>query len=210
MLRNTNRDEWNADTGMLRSWERGRFVFTDDFASLESQGSVRIGLCQLVKDGVLHRIARGIYYYAGITGDINVKTSFVMPSEETIAYAVAERERIRIIPYGDQAAKKLGITGMSISMLKYLTDGAPRVINLAKGRKIYFNHTSEVKMFDFCNETMQMISSAIRALGADMIGEREKQILQEAIRKVPDKEFEKDITIPPAWVQAIMLEIWNR
>ncbi len=196
--------------GMLRSWERGRFVFTDDFASLESQGSVRIGLCQLVKDGVLHRIARGIYYYAGITGDINVKTSFVMPSEETIAYAVAERERIRIIPYGDQAAKKLGIIGMSISMLKYLTDGAPRVINLAKGRKIYFNHTSEVKMFDFCNETMQMISSAIRALGADMIGEREKQILQEAIRKVPDKEFEKDITIPPAWVQAIMLEIWNR
>lgn len=195
---------------MLRSWERGRFVFTDDFASLESQGSVRIGLCQLVKDGVLHRIARGIYYYAGITGDINVKTSFVMPSEETIAYAVAERERIRIIPYGDQAAKKLGITGMSISMLKYLTDGAPRVINLAKGRKIYFNHTSEVKMFDFCNETMQMISSAIRALGADMIGEREKQILQVAIRKVPDKEFEKDITIPPAWVQAIMLEIWNR
>ena len=196
--------------GMLRSWERGRFVFTDDFASLESQGSVRIGLCQLVKDGVLHRIARGIYYYAGITGDINMKTSFVMPSEETIAYAVAERERIRIIPYGDQAARKLGITGMSISSLKYLTDGAPKVINLAKGTKIYFNHTSEVKIFDFRNETMQMISSAIRALGADMIGEREKQILQEAIRKVPEKEFERDITIPPAWVQAIMLEIWNR
>lgn len=195
---------------MLRTWERGRFVFTDDFASLESQGSVRIGLCQLVKDGVLHRIARGIYYYAGITGDINVKTSFVMPSEETIAYAVAERERIRIIPYGDQAARKLGITRMSISTLRYLTDGAPRVINLAKGRKIYFNHTSEVKMFDFCNETMQMISSAIRALGTEMIGEREKQILQEAIRKVPEKEFEKDITIPPTWVQVIMLEVWNR
>lgn len=195
---------------MLRSWERGRFVFTDDFASLESQGSVRIGLCQLVKDGVLHRIARGIYYYAGITGENNVMASFVMLSEESIAYAVAERERIRIIPYGDQAARKLGITGMSISSLKYLTDGAPKVINLAKGRKIYFNHTSEVKMFDFRNETMQMISSAIRALGADMIGEREKQILQEAIRKVPEKEFERDITIPPAWVQAIMLELWNR
>ncbi|MGM9742621.1 MAG: DUF6088 family protein [Candidatus Cryptobacteroides sp.] len=195
---------------MLRTWERGRFVFTDDFASLESHSSVRKGLCQLVREGILHRLARGIYYYAGVSGDINIKTSFVLPSEETIAYAVAERERIRIIPYGDQAAKKLGITGMSISTLKYLTDGAPRVINLAKGRKIYFNHTSEVKMFDFHNETMQMISSAIRALGDDMIGEREKQILQEAIRRVPDKEFEKDITIPPAWVQAIMLEIWNR
>ena len=195
---------------MLRTWERGRFIFTDDFTSLESQGSVRIGLCQLVSEGVLHRLARGIYYYAGVSGNINITTSFVLPSEETIAYAVAERERIRIIPYGDQAAKKLGITEMGISMLKYLTDGAPRVINLAKGRKIYFNHTSEVKMFDFCNETMQMISSAIRALGAEMIGEREKLILQEAIRKVPEKDFEKDITIPPAWVQVIMLELWNR
>ena len=136
---------------MLSSWGRGRFVFTDDFASLESHGSVRKGLCQMVSEGVLHRLARGIYYYAGVSGDINIKTSYVLPSEETIAYTVAERERIRIIPYGDQAAKKLGITGMSISMLKYLTDGAPRVINLAKGRKIYFNHTSEVKMFDFNN-----------------------------------------------------------
>lgn len=99
---------------------------------------------------------------------------------------------------------------MSISTLKYLTDGAPRVISLAKGRKIYFNHMSEVKMFDFRNGTMQMISSAIRALGADMISEREKQILQEAIRKVPEEEFERDITIPPAWVQTIMHELWNR
>ena len=48
---------------MLRTWERGRFVFTDDFASLESQGSVRIALCTLGKEGLLHRLARGIYYY---------------------------------------------------------------------------------------------------------------------------------------------------
>ena len=195
---------------MLRTWERGRFVFTDDFASLESQGSVRIALCTMVKEGLLHRLARGIYYYPQVSGNIDYRTNYLLPSEETIAYAVAERERMRIIPYGDQAAKKLGITGMSISMLKYLTDGAPRVINLAKGRKIYFNHTSEVKMFDFCNETMQMISSAIRALGAEMIGEKEKLILQDVIRKVPEKDFEKDITIPPAWVQVIMLELWNR
>ena len=71
--------------GMLRSWERGRFVFTDDFASLESQGSVRIGLCQLVKDGVLHRIARGIYYYAGITGDINVNGEINLDDAITLA-----------------------------------------------------------------------------------------------------------------------------
>ena len=103
-----------------------------------------------------------------------------------------------------------GLTGMSVSSLKYLTDGAPKVINLVKGRKIYFNHTPEVKMFDFRNETMQKINSAIRALGTEMIGEREKQILQEAIRKVPEEDFNADISIPPAWVQSLMMEVWNR
>ena len=195
---------------MILSWNRGRFVYTDDFASLESQGSVRIALCTLVKEGLLHRLARGIYYYPQVSGDIDYRTNYLLPSEETIAYAVAERERMRIIPYGDQAARQLGLTEMSVSSLKYLTDGAPKVINLAKGRKIYFNHTSEVKMFDFRNETMQKISSAIRALGTDMIGEREKQILQEAIRKVPEEDFNADISIPPAWVQSLMMEVWSR
>ena len=54
--------------GMILSWNRGRFVYTDDFASLESQGSVRIALCTLVKEGLLHRLARGIYYYPQVSG----------------------------------------------------------------------------------------------------------------------------------------------
>ena len=46
---------------------------------------------------------------------------------------VVDRDDVIIIGHCRAlAAKKLGITGMSISMLKYLTDGAPRVINLAK------------------------------------------------------------------------------
>ena len=74
---------------MLRTWERGRFVFTDDFASLESQGSVRIALCTIVKEGLLHRLARGIYYYPKVSGNIDYRTNYLLPSEETIAYAVA-------------------------------------------------------------------------------------------------------------------------
>lgn len=76
---------------------------------------------------------------------------------------------MRIIPYGDHAAYKLGLTGLQVSNLKYLTDGASRVINLSSDKKIFFNHTSEVKIFDFCNETMQMISAAIRALTEECI-----------------------------------------
>jgi hypothetical protein len=116
---------------------------------------------------------------------------------------------VRIIPYGDQAAYKLGLSGLQLSNLKYLTDGPSRVINLSEGKKIFFNHTSEVKMFDFCNDTMQMVSSAIRVLTDECLDGEKKRIIHKHLRSVPDNEFMKDITIPPAWVGEIILDIWN-
>ena len=191
----------------IRSWDRGRIFFIDDFAMIESQWGVRFGLSQLAEEGMILRLARGIYCYPKIEGEYSM--SATIPDPETIAYALAAKDRFRIIPYGDQAAYKLGLTGLRISDLKYLTDGAPRHINLAKGRKVYFNHTSEVRMFDYCNETMQLVASAIRALGEEMIDAERKRIIHEHLMTVPEKEFLKDITLPPAWVQKIILEIWN-
>jgi hypothetical protein len=132
-----------------------------------------------------------------------------MPTAESIADALAAKERVRIIPYGDQSAYKLGLTGLQVSNLKYLTDGPSRVINLSEGKKIFFNHTSEVKIFDFCNETMQMISSAIRALTAEYLDAEKMRIIHKHLRTVPEEEFMKDIKIPPAWVGEIILNIWN-
>lgn len=191
----------------IRSWERGRIIFIDDFATFESQWGVRFGLSQLAEEGMIIRLARGIYCYPKMEGEYSM--SLTIPSPETIAYALAAKDRFRIIPYGDQAAYKLGLTGLRVSDLKYLTDGAPRHINLSKGKKIYFNHTSEVKMFDFCNETMQLVSSAIRTLGAEMIDAERKRIIHGHLMSVPENEFLRDISLPPAWVQKLILEIWN-
>lgn len=192
---------------IISSWERGRIFFLDDFATLDSPGSVRIGLSQMASEDFIVRLARGIYCYPRVTGEYIIR--YELPDPEIIAYALAAKERVRIIPYGDQAAYKLGLSGMRISELKYLTDGAPRKISLSKGKKIYFNHTSEVKMFDYCNDTMQLISSAIRTLGADLIGDREIRIIRERLKEVPEREFNRDIVLPPAWVQDIILGIWN-
>lgn len=189
----------------IYSWERGRIFFIQDFSDLDSQGSLRIILCELVSEEIILRLARGIYCYPRI-----VDGTYFIPSDEAIAYALAYKEKVRILPYGDKAAFRLGLTGLKISENRYLTDGAPRKISLANGRKIYFIHTSEVKMFSFGNETMQMISSAIRVLGRDMIGAEQMRVLRERIRTVPEDEFKKDIVIPPEWVQMIMLELWSR
>ena len=190
----------------IRKMPRGTIFFIDDFIELGSLGSVRLALMELKKDGLILRPARGIYCYPKIYSEYS---GYIMPTAESIADALADKERVRIIPYGDQAAYQLGLTGLQVSNLKYLTDGPSRVINLTEGKKIFFNHTSEVKMFDFCNETMQMVSSAIRVLTEEYLDAEKKRIIHKHLRSVPDNEFLKDITIPPAWVGEIMQDIWN-
>ena len=101
------------------------------------------------------------------------------------------------------------LTPMRISDLKYLTDGAPRKINLSATKKMYFNNTDEVKMFGYRNETMQDIASAIRFLTEEMIDGERKRVLHNDLRTVPEEDFRHDITIPPAWVGRIITDIWN-
>ncbi len=190
----------------IRQMDRGTIFFIDDFIELGSSGAVRIALMELKKQGIILRPARGIYCYPQIRSEY---AGVIIPSPESIADALAKKERVRIVPYGDHAAYKLGLSGLQVSNLKYLTDGASRVINLSCDKKIFFNHTSEVKIFDFCNETMQMISSAIRALTEECLDGEKKRIIHKHLRTVPEEEFLKDITIPPAWVGKIIMDIWN-
>lgn len=191
----------------IRSWERGRIFFLDDFVWLRSPEAVRFALYGMVKDGFVIRLTRGVYCYPRIEGEYGVK--MVVPPEEIIAQCIAQKEKVRIIPYGDQSAYKLGLMTMRVSNLKYLTDGASRVISLSANKKIYFSHTDEVKMFGYCNETMQDIASAIRFLTREMINAERRRIIHGHLMEVPEKDFRKDIVIPPAWVGKIITDIWN-
>lgn len=194
---------------MIREWGRGRIFFLDDFAPLEDPVSVRQFICGMVDEGFVIRLARGIYCYPRLS-DGEYSSRMIIPDAETIAYALAAKEIVRITPYGDLAAYKLGLTSMVVSVHKYLTDGSPRIINLSSSRKIYFNHTSEVKMFAYCNETMQMLSSSIRALGKEyLLDPEKKRKMRDILRGVPESDFAKDITLPPAWVGEILTELWN-
>ena len=194
---------------LIQGWGRGRIFFLEDFVSLNDPVSVRQFICPLVDEGFIVRLARGIYCYPRLS-EGEYSSRMILPDEEAIAYALAARENVRIIPYGDLAAQRLGLCGMAVSCNKYLTDGSPRTINLSSKRKIHFNHTSEMKMFAFCNARMQMLSSAIRVLGKEYFNdEGVKRKVRAILKDIPEDEYNKDITLPPAWVGEIINGIWN-
>lgn len=183
---------------------RGRIFFAQEFYDLWPDSSVRFALSGMAIDGMIARLARGVFYFPELT-EHGMK--MILPDTDTIASAIAEKTKVRIVPYGDQAAYLVGLTSVQFSSSTYLTDGAPRKIHLANGRTIEFRHTSEMRIFAFRNRKMQLISNAMRALGRDNIKLPEKNALKWHLESVPLKEFETDIHLCPEWVRDILLDL---
>lgn len=183
---------------------RGRIFFAQEFYDLWPESSVRFALSNLNADGRIARLARGVFCFPELS-EYGMK--MVLPDIDTIAHAIADKTKVRIVPYGDQAAYMVGLTGLSFSSTTYLTDGAPRKINLANGRRIEFHHTSEMRIFAFKNRKMQLLSNAVRALGRKNIREEDREMIKWSLSSVPMKEFLEDIPLCPEWVRDLFLEL---
>ena len=183
---------------------RGRIFFAQEFYDRWPESTVRFALMNMAKDGKIARLARGVFCFPELT-EHGMK--MILPNPDKIAQAIAEKTAVRIVPYGDQAAHNVGLTGLSFSSAVYLTDGAPRLIRLANGRTIEFRHTSEMRIFAFTNRKMQSISNALRAIGRKNVRPEDREIIRWQLDSVPMKEFLSDVMLCPEWVRDILLDL---
>ena len=196
-----------VDREILRSLAekgRGRIFFAQEFYDRWPESTVRYTLGILAENGEIARLARGVFCFPELS-EHGMK--MLLPSSDTIAHAIADKTKVRIVPVGDQAAYMIGLTGLNFNSAVYLTDGAPRKINLSSGRKIEFKHTSEMRIFAFSNPKMQLIANGIRALGRENIGEAEKETLKWHLSRIPASEFDSDILLCPEWVRDLLLDL---
>ena len=77
-----------------------------DFLDLGSRDAIDVALHRLARKGTIRRLARGVYDYPKEHPVLGV----LFPSAETVAKAIAGRDRIRIQPAGAYAANTLGLS----------------------------------------------------------------------------------------------------
>ena len=186
----------------LASKGRGRIFFAQEYYDRWPESSVRFCLGSLAADGQIARLARGVFCYPRLA---EYGMQMMLPSSDEIAQAVAEKSRVRIAPCGDQAAYLVGLTGFQFTTSTYLTDGAPRKINLSNGRTIVFQHTSEMRIFAFGSRKMQLLSNGIRAVGKMNIGTQEKEPIKFHLGSISAEDFYKDLPLCPEWVRDLLL-----
>ncbi|MBN2777329.1 MAG: hypothetical protein JXR36_06790 [Bacteroidales bacterium] len=182
----------------IESLPRGELLFPVDFFNLGSSEAIRISLFRLEKEGVIVRVAQGIY----VRPKESQLIGQVLPSAEEVAEAIAKRDKIRTIPTGIYALNALGLSTQVPTKIVLLTDGSPREIKVGK-RVIVFKKTTPKNLL-----TKGKISSlaiqALKEIGNGKVSrEEENAIIKLLLSEQPD-DLKHDIILAPVWIQKIM------
>ena len=110
----------------IRISGRGSVFVPGDFLDLGSRQGVDFALHRLVKQGVLRRLARGLYDYPKSHPQLGI----LSPSVDAIAKALAGRDRLRIQPSGAYAANLLHLSEQVPAKAVFLTDGPSRRLKI--------------------------------------------------------------------------------
>jgi hypothetical protein len=189
----------------INNSRRGKLFFPDDFAALGTPDAIRLALGKLHKYGLIMRVAHGIYYYP--KKDMKYGNTPIPPTIDEIAYGIAKRDKIRIVPTGSYALNTLGLSTQVQANAVYITDGAPRRIAVGKGRGILFKHTSEARSLAYKSRLLMLIVSALREIGEGKVTPQHLEIIKSHLSNVSQKELNVDIQLMPLWVRKLLLSL---
>lgn len=172
-------------------------LFRSDFPEYHAE-FVGGTLSELTNEGVLTKIAQGIYAKPR-------KSHFgvVLPSVDKVVQAIAVRDSAQVLPSGMTALNVLGLSTQVPMNYTYLTTGSERVIKLANRQVTLRRGVPK----NFCYETrlIALLVQTLRTLKQENISTDELQTIAALLSKEPDKEsLARDVDVMPAWMKRIV------
>jgi hypothetical protein len=179
------------------------YAFTrKDFQDISSAGSVGQILSRLVKDGIIRRIGRGLFDYPKNNPALGGELS---PDIDQIAKAVARKFRWSILPYGNLAANRLGLSQQVPAKYVYLSNGPSKQIKIGK-RTIQLKHARPKEIYAD-SEISGLVVQSLRILGKDNISDEIIKHLKQKLSNGEKKELMKNIHFSAEWIYEIVQRI---
>lgn len=182
----------------IEALPKGELLLPVDFSELGSSEAVRLSLFRLEKEGVITRVAQGIYVRPKVSSLIGK----LLPSAEEVAEAIAKRDHIRTLPTGSYALNALGLSTQVPMNIVLLTDGSPREIKVGK-RKIKFKKTTPKNLMAK-GKVSSLVIQALKEIGNGNVTEEEERKIIELLKKEDKKNLKHDLALAPVWAKKIM------
>ena len=186
---------------------RGRCIFSQDFAQYGTQNAVRLAFFRLVQEGLIIRVAQGIYWYPKIDKELGLELGLgvLLPDTDTIAYAVAARDNAHIVPDANAALNMLGFSTQVPANTVYLTSGVGRRINLqiGNGNSILFKHTSNGSLFAYKSKLMLLLVLSIREIGPNLRDD-EKELIRKHLSHISETRYPVRARMDTRYIYQVM------
>ncbi len=193
----------NQIESKIKKSSKGKIFFADDFVKFGSSENIRKVLSRLEKEGLLERLAQGIY----LIPKKDELLGTLYPTTEEIAIEIAKRDKARIAPTGSLALYQLGITTQIPLKAVYLTDGAQRTIAIGK-RTIQFKKTTP-RNLAIRDQLLMLITQALKEIGQYKVTETHLQKLKSFAKQLDNDVLKSQLKFAPVWVQKRILEVRN-
>ena len=164
------------------------------FLDIASRAAVDKALSRLVASDCLRRLARGLYYQPRthpVLGEI-------LPPVEAVAKALADRDNVKLQPFGGYAANLLRLSEQVPARIVFLTDGKPRKIR-------YGNQTIELRramprMMAAAGRTTGLVIAALRFIGKANVTPERVAHLRQLLSAEDRRRLLEDLALAPAWM----------
>ena len=185
----------------IKSDEAGTLYFISDFAEHGNDVFISRVLSECVSDGLLLRIANGIY-----CKPIETRFGPLFPSVEELVKAIARRDNAQVLPAGETAQNLLGLSTQVPMNSVYLTSGSARKLVL-RGRTVTLKR-SVPRNFACKNDFMAALIQALKSIGKDNLTEEHMSTIIGLLKEhLDDATYVDDLKTAPIWVRKMLSEI---
>jgi len=189
---------------LSRIYGRGRgWAFSkSDFIKDIKADNIDKSLSDLLKEGKIRRIGRGMYDYPKYSELLGQDLG---PDIDQVAHAYARKFNWRIQPSGDAALNILGLSTQVPGRYIYLSDGPSRSYQVANITLEF--KKSALKEAGFNYAKSGLIVQAIKALGKERITQ---EIISDIRKVIDSKMYEKilnDTKTATTWIYEVIKQI---
>ncbi|MEX1201412.1 MAG: DUF6088 family protein [Methylophaga sp.] len=185
-------------SGHGRGWAFSSSDLLDRFSRQQADNA----LSELVKQGKIRRVARGVYDYPAYSDLLQKPLS---PDMDMVARAYARKNNWRIEISGEAALNLLGLSTQVPGLYVYLSDGPSREYDIL-GQTLAFKK-SNLKNIGFKYRESTLLVQAIKALGKANINDRAIAKMRDYVEPAKRPKIVKDTQSATDWVHAVIQQV---
>ena len=178
----------------------GQIILPSDFKDLGTSTAIRKTLSRLVDHKVLVRMGQGVYVipiHDNLFGE-------VLPSMEEIAASLAEKEHVKIMPTGQYALNKIGLSNQVPMKMVFLTNGTKKNITIGKS-SIVFQPTTTKKLA-MVGSISSLLFLGLEELDLNRLTESELEKIIALLKKEDQNNLKHDLKLAPARISDFVIK----